>query len=138
MSAWTYNGKEFTSEDIGANIAFVYLITNKITGRMYVGKKLLHAPKYRMINKKKKKFIVESDWRNYFGSNTELQNDVKEHGADNFQREILHLCISKGNASYLEMKEQFDREVLLDNNYYNGFVGGKIHAKHLKGLTKRG
>ena len=138
MSEWLLNGKEFTSEENGDNVAFVYLITNLKTGRMYVGKKLFHSPKYRMVNKKKKKYKAESDWKKYFGSSEELKKDVTELGVENFKREILHLCISKGNASYLEMREQMLREVLLDDMYYNAFIGGKIHGKHLKGLKKSG
>jgi hypothetical protein len=39
--------------------------------------------------------------------------------------------------TYYEMKEQFDREVLLKpDEYYNAFIGGKIHRKHI--LKKNG
>jgi len=36
--------------------------------------------------------------------------------------------------SYLEAKEQFDRNVLLNDEYYNEFIGCKIHSKHVAGL----
>jgi hypothetical protein len=37
--------------------------------------------------------------------------------------------------SYIEMREQITRDVLLKpDEYLNGFVGGKIHRNHLKNL----
>jgi hypothetical protein len=33
--------------------------------------------------------------------------------------------------SYYELKEQVDREVLFSDEYYNEFIGCKIHARHL-------
>ena len=38
-------------------------------------------------------------------------------------------------TTYFEMKEQFQRDVLFRDDYYNEFIGGKIHSKHLKGIA---
>ena len=38
---WFYNGNPFTSNDIGDNFGFVYLIENKLNGRKYIGRKYL-------------------------------------------------------------------------------------------------
>ena len=79
-------------------IGFVYLITNKQSGRKYIGKKLAKFSKtsYRVVklkngNKKRKKIKskIESDWQEYFGSNDQLNKDILAQGADNFTREIL-------------------------------------------------
>ena len=78
--------------------------------------------------------IVESNWQNYYGSNEELQQLVETSHAERFEREILHLCEKKGIMSYLEAREQFDRNVLLSEEYYNNFIGCKIHSKHVSGL----
>jgi len=32
------------------------------------------------------------------------------------------------------LKEQIDREVLFKDEYYNEFVGAKIHSKHVASL----
>lgn len=120
--SWLYQNKPFTQNE--PYIAFVYEIKNLDTGRSYVGKKQFYARK----NKKK----VVSDWQTYTGSNVELNGEIKL-GA-NIEKHILHLLTSKGAASYLEMKEQIERGVLLDDGYYNRFVGGKIHANHVKEL----
>lgn len=129
---WVHQDKEFTDSDIGKYVGFVYLITNKTNDRKYVGKKLFWFSKTRVIKGKKKKEKYISDWKVYWSSSEELQNDVKKLGEENFTREILYLCNNKGTMSYLELREQMDRRVLENDNYYNAFVGGKIHKTHVK------
>jgi hypothetical protein len=67
----------------------------------------------------------------YYGSSQELKEAVAQRGADNYKREILKLCLTKGECSYYEAKLQFEYDVLLRDDYYNAFIGCKIHAKHL-------
>ena len=86
--------------------------------------------------KRRKRLKVESDWRTYWGSNKYLVEDVKNHGPENFTREILHLCKTKGECAYYEAKEQFDREVLLTEEYYNGIISCKIGGRTVKNLIK--
>ena len=113
---WSYKGEEFKEELIGENIGFVYLITDLLNGKMYVGKKLFSKAGYKQVNGKRKKVRKASDWENYFGSNEELNSRVAEHGGENFKREILHLCNSKGLCTYLELREQIDRRVMESDN----------------------
>ena len=129
---WTHRGSEFTENQIDKYIGYVYLITNKLNGRKYIGKKLFWFSKTRIVKGKKKKEKVLSDWESYWSSSEELKKDVKELGEENFTREILYLCSNKGTMSYLELREQIDRRVLETDEYYNGFVGGKIHKSHVK------
>lgn len=134
---WYYRNERFepSEEILKEYVGFVYLITEKDTNMKYVGKKLFHRRKTLPITKtrkRRKKVLVESDWRTYFGSNDRLQSLVEERGSEAFHREILHLCISKGDCSYLEAREQFDREVLLRDDYYNGIINCKISSRHLK------
>jgi len=130
-NSWTLlDGTHVEDSHAVGHVGFVYLITAP-SGRMYVGKKKFWTIKTRSVNKKKKKEKVHSDWREYYGSNKELQDDVISLGCDKFKREILYLCKTLGECSYLEAKEQFLREVLLSDCYYNQFIGCKIHAKHL-------
>ena len=135
---WYYNEKEFTSEDIGEYIGFVYLITDQSNGRKYVGKKLFKSKrKLKPLKGKTRRRIkvVESDWKAYYGSSEEVKQMVEEKGADNFHREILYLCYSKGELGYLEAKYQFEHDVLLRDDYYNGIIQCKIHRSHIKRLT---
>ena len=143
MNDWFYEGKvfnppdDFTSEDY---YGFVYCITHLGTGIKYIGKKFFWSKKTLPITKKRKRrkrLLVESDWRDYFGSNTYLKEEVKTAGKDFFHREIIHLCKTKGECAYLEAKEQFDREGLLTDDYYNGIInvrvgGSKILKEELK------
>ena len=132
---WTYRGSEFTEDKIDKYIGYVYLITNKTNNRKYIGKKLFWFSKTRVVKGKKKKEKALSDWESYWSSSEELKKDVKELGEENFTREILYLCSSKGEMSYLELREQIIHDVLLkQDEWYNGFVGGKIHRNHVKNL----
>lgn len=123
-------------------VGFVYLITNRLTGRMYIGKKLARFKKttYRNVKlkngKKKKKKIrgsINSDWQTYWGSNEELAADVILLGEENFSREILYYCQSKAECSYIEAREQFSRRVLESDDYYNGHIQVRVHGSHIKG-----
>jgi hypothetical protein len=129
---WIYENRQFEDSEIDKYIGFVYLITNKTNNRKYVGKKLFWFTKTRTIKGKKKREKSFSDWKMYWSSSEELKGDVKNLGEENFTREILHLCMNKGTMSYLELREQIDRRVLETNEYYNAFVGGKIHKSHVK------
>ena len=136
---WLYQGNliEELPEDC---VGFVYLITNSVTGRKYIGKKLAKFAKtsYKVVKqkngiKKKKKIRskVDSDWRDYYGSSDELSKDVTTLGKENFTREILHYCTSKAHTSYIEAKEQFDRKVLETTDYYNGHISVRVHGSHI-------
>ena len=133
---WYYKNISFkeTPEDYQG---FVYEITELRTGKKYIGKKNFWKPKTLPKNSKRKRRIrtrVESDWRSYFGSSGVLNQLVEEQGDQNFKRVILKLCKTKGEMSYYEAKLQFENDVLLNDEYYNEFIGCKIHAKHLKGI----
>ena len=126
---WYYNGQPFEGP-IDDWYGFVYLITETSTNKKYVGKKFFWAKKTRQIKGKKKKYLAESDWKDYYGSNDVLKENVQKNPND-YHREILHLCKKRGDCSYYETKEQFERNVMFDKNYYNEFIGCKIHSKHL-------
>ena len=134
MSSWTYQGQPFTSDMIGDNIGFVYQITNLDNGKKYIGKKWFWSTKKLppLKGKKRKRTVKkESDWQKYYGSSEEVKMLVEQLGAENFKREILRLCKTKGECTYFEAKYQFDFDVLLRDDYYNEFIGCKIHSKHL-------
>lgn len=133
---WTYEGEIFdpTYEELEEWVGFVYVITEKNTDMKYVGKKFFHRKKTLPITKTRKRrkhTRVESDWKTYFGSSVKVQQLLEEHGAEAFDREIIRLCKTKGDCAYYETKEQFDREVLLQPDYYNGIINCRINRSHL-------
>lgn len=127
---WTYEGSVVDQPPDCAH-SFVYEITNTISGRRYIGKKSLVKRKLKKSGNRKSKIFVESDWREYYGSNKELLADVKYYGEVNFTREILCWCKTKGDANYYELKHQILNEVLEREDYYNIYIGSRIHANHL-------
>lgn len=131
---WQYNGKDFTEDLIGDNYGFVYQITNLTNGRKYIGKKFFYSAKTKQVKGKKKKIKVSSDWQTYYGSSAELTKDVIQLGQENFKRDILHLCLSKGDCGYLEAKEQFINGALESDAYYNTWIMVRVRKSHLKGI----
>ena len=131
---WIYKNEIFTEDQIGDNYGFVYLITNLTNGRKYIGKKFFYSSKTKVVKGKKKKLKVDSDWKIYYGSNEELKKDVIIHGKENFKREIIHLCLTKGTCNYLEAKEQFINGVLESESYYNTWIMVRVRDSHIKGL----
>jgi len=133
MADWQYKNKIITTLPDDCE-AFVYLITNNTNGKMYVGKKLakFKTTKPPLKGKKnKRRGTKESDWQTYWGSNDHLKADVETLGEDKFTREILYMCPSRGVASYLEAQEQFDRKVLLSDEYYNGIINVRVGGSEI-------
>lgn len=131
---WEYKGEIL--EDTGEYVGFVYIIENLTNGKAYVGKKLFHFTKTKQVKGKKKKYKVESDWRDYYGSSDLLNEHVNLHGKDKFRRTILRLCISKGEMTYFEAKYQFEYGVLESDKWYNSHIMARVHRKHLTFLKK--
>ena len=124
---------------------FVYIIYNLTNNRKYIGQKLFYFSKttYKTVTlkngKKKRKRIkgkIESDWQDYWSSSDELKADVELLGKNNFKREILHFCKTKSECNYLEAKEQFLREVLESQEYYNGHIRVRVHKNHVTKLVE--
>jgi len=131
---WLYNNIEFT-ETPEEYQGFVYRITEISSGMMYIGKKFFWKPKVLPKTQTRKRRIrtrVESDWRDYYGSSKLVRQLVEANGKENYKREILRLCKTKGECSYFEAKLQFEYDVLLNPKYYNEFISCRINASHLK------
>lgn len=144
--SWYYNN-ELVEEISEEYIGFVYIITNLTNNRKYIGKKLakfakttVRVVKLKNGNKRKKRIRgkIESDWKDYYGSNDQLQADVAQLGTDKFRRDILYFCKTKAECSYIEAREQFSRRVLESDDYYNGHIQVRVHGSHIKGKQLNG
>jgi hypothetical protein len=124
---------------------FVYGITNEVTGKYYIGKKVFWNNKKKKLTKKqlaeqtgpgrKPTFEVvrtESDWKTYWGSNKQLLADVKQYGEDNFTCWIYRQCSTKKQLTYYEMHYQCKYECLTNPKMsYNDNILGKFFTKDL-------
>ena len=129
---WIYNNEVFKEELIDKHIGFVYIITNNINGKRYIGKKLFYFSKTKITKGKKKRIKAESDWKDYWSSSDNLKADVEKYGKENFTREILYLCKTKGVLSYREAQLQFKYEVLENQDkWYNGQIQCRVHHSHI-------
>ena len=131
--AWYFNGAEFSEVDPKLE-GFVYLIENLTNNKKYIGKKnFWERRKDPKTGRRKKK---ESNWKDYYGSCDELKDDVKELGKDHFKREILYLCKHKKSMSYYETYEQFRRDVIMREDYYNTNIEGKFFSSEKENIYK--
>ena len=129
---WIYKGKTFVPpEDFAPEkmYGFIYQVTNTVNNKKYIGKKFFWSKKTLPPLKgktRKRRSIIESDWRKYCGSSKNLTEDIAEIGLDKFHREILYIGKMKGELAYMEAKLQFDHEVLLRDDYYNGIINIRL------------
>jgi hypothetical protein len=125
---------------------FIYKITNKETGKFYVGKKAYWHNKKKKLTKKQLADLpptpgrkpthevvrVESDWKTYWGSNKQLLTDIKQYGENKFECWIFKQCLTKKQLTYWEMHYQCKEEVLINSNKsYNDNILGKFFTKDL-------
>lgn len=116
---------------------FIYKITCLKTNKKYIGKKqCMSILKRKPLKGKKNKRheVIETDWRTYTSSSRELNEDIIKYGKENFKFEIIELCESKFALAYREAKIQFEEEVLLRDDYYNGIINLRVSKTKSKVL----
>ena len=130
---WIYEGRPFTSDDIGDYYGFVYRITNTTTQKSYIGRK--YFVQKRKPKGAKRRVTSESDWKKYYGSSDDLKQDIRRDGKDSFRREIISLHTTLGKVNYEETRQLFLNNVLteaLDDGtpkYYNSNILGRYMRK---------
>jgi hypothetical protein len=142
---WTYNGQEISCledlPDYEKYVGFVYKITDRETGKFYIGKKAFTASEKRKIGVREKsltktrktfkRVTKESDWKKYYGSSKTLKADVKTYGPERFERVIVKLCCTKKYLSYCELANQILNDCLR-NNSYNENILGRYYARDMQ------
>jgi hypothetical protein len=127
--------------DINEYYGYVYLTMHIKSNRSYIGKKAFQHTTTKKLGKKelaeipvtrgkrptKKTVVKESDWKTYYGSNTEVKSLPK----DEMVRIVLRLCKTKKELTYYETKFLFDYNVLENDTYMNDNILGKFYRKDL-------
>ena len=135
---WLYKDEPFDPESAPEDCAgFVYRITNLDTDMKYIGKKSMWSKRTLPPlkgQKRKRKKVFESDWREYYGSSANLNEERARIGDDRYKREILRFCKTKGECTYYEAHYQFKFKVLLRDDYYNSLIMCRINKSHLKDI----
>lgn len=103
-------GKIYNIEEIKTikPYGFIYITTNKINGRKYIGQK---------------KF--DKGWKNYLGSGKLLKQAIKKYGKENFTREIISIAFLKEELNTLEISFISYYDAVNSNEYYNLSHGGE-------------
>ena len=146
--SWTYKNKEIgdITQFPDNTFGFVYITTHKPTGKSYIGKKVLFHNKKQKIGKKElaklqgvvgrrpsyKLVVKESDWKTYYGSQTDIKALLVEGKKDEFERSILKMCPDKKSLTYFEIKYQMLYQVLeKPDEFFNDNILGKFFTKDL-------
>lgn len=130
---WRYNGKDFDGTDIGDYYGFVYCITNRESGKKYIGRKYFYSK--RKPRGKVRRVTIESDWKKYYGSSDELNQERKTLGNLSYERVILSLHKTKGMVNYEETRQLFINNVLTESltdgspAFYNSNILGRYMKK---------
>ncbi len=129
MSHWLYKNKILEEAPEGA-FGFVYLITNKKDGKMYIGRKYLG--KTRRVKKKgsKRRKVIrkDSDWRTYISSSKLLQEHINKNKS-NFVFQILAFGKTKGQVNYMEENLHHRYHVSTSELFYNDCIGPRRFAR---------
>jgi len=150
--SWTYkaNAIEDISQFPDNTLGFVYIVTHKPTGKSYIGKKILHFTKKVKLGKKElanlqgvvgrrpayKMSVKESDWKTYYGSQTDIKKILAEGGKDDFERTILKCVSTKKQLTYFEIKYQMIYQVLeKPDEFFNDNILGKFFTKDLNEMV---
>ena len=149
-ATWMYRERVITSiKDMPqGTYGFVYEVWHKPTDTKYIGKKVLYFERNKKLGKKaleilkeeraeqglrgrvplKQKVIIESDWKDYYGSQKEIiALSKKDNAGENWQKKILEFAPNKKLLTYYETKYLFNSEVL--ENSHNAYINDNILGK---------
>ncbi|OHW63069.1 GIY-YIG catalytic domain protein [Andreesenia angusta] len=93
-------------------IGFIYITTNLIDGKKYIGQRKL-----------------SSGWEYYLGSGKLIKRAIKKYGKENFKRDIIEYGASQEELNYLEIKWIEKYNAVNEDTFYNLADGGKSGNK---------
>lgn len=89
---------------------FIYITTNMLNGKQYVGKKV---------------FDIKGGWRSYLGSGKVLKQAIQKYGRKNFKKRIIHICYSEDELANAEKSIISLLDAKNNEDYYNIAEGGE-------------
>jgi len=145
---WIYKSNPITdlSQFPENTYVFVYMVTHTPSGKSYIGKKILQFTRKVKLTKKElagyegvvgrrpayKLAVKESDWKTYYGSQSQIKTLLSEGKKEEFQRTILKCVPNKKLLTYFETKYQFLYQVLeRPDEFFNDNILGKFYTKDL-------
>ena len=121
---WTFRDDKTRVPQPDEYFGFVYVISNKLTTKQYIGCK-----QYWQMRKRKKH--KPSNWRVYTSSSKDLNEDIDKLGKRRFKFEIIQEYKTKRGLHYYEQFYQMKHHVLTaviegsdEPAYYNKNIGG--------------
>ena len=138
--SWTYQGRIFNdiTDFPKDTYGFIYEVVHQPSGMKYLGKKVLYfnrtLPPLKG-QKRKRKVVKESDWKDYYGSHPKIKELLKECKDSNewqvWEKRILQICKTKKQLTYYETKFLMMHDVLESHNhqYINDNILGKFYRK---------
>ena len=94
-SHWIIENPELFDLD---SYGFIYCITQKSTGKRYIGRRFWHS----------------GNWKSYTSSSKYVNEAIQEYGMDDFIFTIWYTVKERGDLVYMEVKEQYDHNVLTE------------------------
>lgn len=94
-------------QKISSPYGFVYLTTNHINGKRYIGQR---------------KYSTGHEY--YLGSGKALKNAIKKYGYKNFEREIIAVAYSRKELNEIEIQAINQHNAISSPDYYNIASGG--------------
>lgn len=88
---------------------YIYLTTNKINNKQYIGKKV---------------FDKYAHWCNYLGSGVVLKKAIEKYGNNNFDVQIIEYCFNEQDACQKERYWIEKYNAVYSDNFYNIAQGG--------------
>ena len=115
-------------------VGFIYQITNKATGKRYIGRKQMTSTTKKQVKcktttgTKTRRITKPSKWMTYTGSSAQLNADITKYGINQFEFRILSFHTSKSALNYAEVHALVTQNALtsyLPNGepaFYNGLI----------------
>lgn len=125
------NGHWSFPEQLGGKyFGFIYLIRNKQSGRMYIGKKQFEGSG--KVNRGQ-----ETNWRNYTSSCKALQEDIERLGKDAFEFHVLEQYKIRGSLGFAETWSLMHVEAPAHRDVWYNMLVNKISWSVKEGISLR-